>query len=97
MRLKDPEVVEHQTDQPTHVHQPLVEAMLQDLKLWSSLPAGSLEKAAIVAGTYANGCCSTGMSAARTALIMDRTLEGYYGGEGSRGKAFWETPELWKK
>ncbi|CAM9649722.1 unnamed protein product, partial [Sphacelaria rigidula] len=40
-------------------------------------------------------CHSTGDAAARTALVMDQALEGFYGGTGSRDKAFWETPESW--
>lgn len=96
-RLKDPEVTVHQAEQPDHVHQPLVEAMLEDLALWRTLPDGAPEKAAIVAGSRPGGCHSTGRAGARTAFVMDRALEGYYGGNGSRDKAFWETPELWTK
>lgn len=84
-RLKDPEVTEHQADQPEHVHQPLVEAVLRDLR--SSAGASKKEAAAI--------CHSTGQAAARTALVMDRALEDFYGGPGSREKAFWEAPESW--
>ena len=100
-RLKEPEVTLHQAHQPDHVHQPLVEAMLQDLRLWSSLPAGSPEKASIATtsheGLSVGGLCcsSTGRAAARTAFVMDRALEEFYGGPGSRDKPFWETPEKW--
>lgn len=96
-RLKDPQVTEHQAEQPAHVHQPLVEAMLEDLKLWSSLPDEALEKAAIVTGSRKGGCHSTGKAAARTALVMDSVLEDFYGGKGSRDKEFWKTPEQWVK
>jgi 1,5-anhydro-D-fructose reductase (1,5-anhydro-D-mannitol-forming) len=37
-------------------------------------------------------CPSTGVSARRTSLVMDRVLEAYYGG---RGDAFWERPQTW--
>lgn len=37
-------------------------------------------------------CDSTGASAARTALVMDTVLEGYY---GSRSDGFWNHPENW--
>jgi len=37
-------------------------------------------------------CPSTGESARRTSRVMDRVLEGYYGG---RTDAFWERPETW--
>ena len=37
-------------------------------------------------------CVSTGETAARTSLVMDRVLEGYY---GTRGGSFWEQPERW--
>lgn len=84
-RLKDPEVVEHQAEQPEHVHQPLVEAVLRDLARRST---GSKDDSGPT-------CHSTGDAAARTALVMDRALEGFYGGVGSRDKAFWETPESW--
>ena len=95
-RLKDPEVTLHQADQPDHVHQPLVEAMLRDLRLWFSLPTGAPEKASIATSSHEGLCCSsTGRAAARTALVMDRALEEFYGGPGSRDKAFWETPEKW--
>ncbi|CAN0542666.1 unnamed protein product [Laminaria digitata] len=40
-------------------------------------------------------CSSTGRAAARTALVMDRALEEFYGGPGSRDMPFWETPEKW--
>ena len=37
-------------------------------------------------------CASTGVSAARTAKVMDKVLEGYY---GTRADGFWERPENW--
>ena len=37
-------------------------------------------------------CPSTGESARRTSRVMDRVLEGYYGG---RTDAFWERPDTW--
>ena len=37
-------------------------------------------------------CPSTGESARRTQLVMDRVLEGYYGG---RTDAFWQRPATW--
>jgi predicted dehydrogenase len=37
-------------------------------------------------------CPSTGVTAARTAWVMDQVLEGYYGG---RDDAFWGRPETW--
>lgn len=100
-RLKEPEVTLHQADQPDHVHQPLVEAMLRDLRLWSSLPADAPEKVSIATASHEGlevgglCCSSTGRAAARTALVMDRALEEFYGGPGSRDKPFWETPEKW--
>ena len=104
-RLKEPEVTVHQAEQPEHVHQPLVEAVLRDLRLWASLPAESPERASLAAGLRqessgdaGDACCSsTARAAARTALVMDRALEGFYGGPGSRDQAFWETPEKWAK
>lgn len=94
-RLKDSEVTEHQAEQPEHVHQPLVEAMLRDLHLWASLPAGAAEKDSIATAMLEGACSSTGKAAARTARVMDRALEGFYGGPGSRYESFWETPEKW--
>ncbi|CAM9452997.1 unnamed protein product [Ectocarpus sp. 6 AP-2014] len=113
-RLKEPEVTMHQAEQPDHVHQPLVEAVLRDLRLWASLPKDAPERARLAAGLrqeedearasggggggVRDGCCSsTGRAAARTALVMDRALEGFYGGPGSRDQAFWESPEKWDK
>lgn len=108
-RLKEPEVTVHQAEQPDHVHQPLVESVLRDLRLWASLPADSPERASLAAGLRqesggsgggdaGDACCSsTGRAATRTALVMDRALEGFYGGPGSRDQAFWETPEKWAK
>lgn len=97
IRLKDPEVTEHQAEQPDHVHQPLVEAILRDLKLWWSLPADEPQKEAVARASHEGACSSTGDAAARTAFIMDRALEEYYGGPGSRDGAFWETTEKWAK
>lgn len=102
-RLKEPEVTMHQAEQPEHVHQPLVEAVLRDLRLWASLPADAPERAALAAGLRQESsgddgaacCSSTGRAATRTALVMDRALEGFYGGPGSRDQAFWKTPEKW--
>lgn len=37
-------------------------------------------------------CPSTGESARRTSVVMDKVLEGYYGG---RDDAFWERPQHW--
>ena len=37
-------------------------------------------------------CPSTGSTAARTSLLVDRALDAYYGG---RGDAFWERPSTW--
>lgn len=37
-------------------------------------------------------CASTGESARRTSLVMDRMLERYYGG---RNDAFWDRPQTW--
>lgn len=37
-------------------------------------------------------CPSTGESARRTTVVMDRVLDTYYGG---RGDAFWERPSTW--
>jgi predicted dehydrogenase len=39
-------------------------------------------------------CPSTGATAARTALVMDKVLESYYGG---RDDAFWSRPETWSR
>jgi hypothetical protein len=37
-------------------------------------------------------CPSSGVTAARTALVMDQVLADYYGG---RDDAFWTRPEMW--
>jgi predicted dehydrogenase len=37
-------------------------------------------------------CASTGETAARTSLVMDRALRNYYGG---RDDSFWDRPESW--
>lgn len=95
-RLKECQVTQHQAEQPEHVHQPLVEAVLRDLHKWLSLPADSPEKAVVAAAAHGgDACTSTGTAAARTALVMDRALEDFYGGPGRRDAAFWETPENW--
>ena len=39
-------------------------------------------------------CPSHGESALRTAVVMDKVLEGYYDG---RHDAFWERPETWHR
>lgn len=96
-RLKEPEVSEHQAEQPEHVHQPLVEAVLQDLHLWFSLPAGAPDKIKAARALHDGACSSTGTAAARTAFVMDRVLEEYYGGPGSRDAMFWDTPEKWAR
>jgi predicted dehydrogenase len=59
--------------QPEHVHQPLVQSIVDELS-----------------GT--GRCPSTGESAERASAVLDRVLEGYYGG---RGDAFWERPATW--
>ena len=47
----------------------------------------------IVDSLLGHGTCpSTGVSAARTSLVMDRALAGYY---GSREDGFWKHPERW--
>jgi 1,5-anhydro-D-fructose reductase (1,5-anhydro-D-mannitol-forming) len=47
----------------------------------------------IVDDLHGRGVCpSTGESALRTTLVLDRVLEGYYGG---RSDAFWTRPETW--
>jgi predicted dehydrogenase len=48
---------------------------------------------AIVDALHGEGeCPSTGVTAARTSLVIDQVLAGYYGG---RDDAFWERPESW--
>jgi hypothetical protein len=37
-------------------------------------------------------CASTGESAARTSVVMDRVTQGFY---GSRAGRFWERPQEW--
>jgi len=61
------------TAQPEHVHQPLVQSIVDEL-----------------GGT--GRCPSTGASAERASAVVDRVLDGYYGG---RGDAFWERPASW--
>lgn len=47
----------------------------------------------IVDQLHGRGTCpSTGESALRTTILLDRALEGYYGG---RADAFWTRPETW--
>jgi 1,5-anhydro-D-fructose reductase (1,5-anhydro-D-mannitol-forming) len=59
--------------QPEHVHQPLVQSIVDEL-----------------AGV--GRCPSTGESAERASRVIDRVLEGYYGG---RDDAFWARPASW--
>lgn len=59
--------------QPEHVHQPLVQSIVDEL-------AGS------------GRCPSTGESAERASAVIDRVLDGYYGG---RQDAFWRRPATW--
>ena len=61
------------TAQPEHVHQPLVQSIVDEL-------AGE------------GRCPSTGESAERASAVIDRVLDGYYGG---RADAFWERPASW--
>ena len=96
-RLKDPEVTEYQAEKPDHAHQPLVEAVLRDLHLWWSLPVDTPKKDAVARALHDGACNSTGDAAARTAFVMDRVLEEYYGGPGSRDAEFWKTAEKWAK
>jgi 1,5-anhydro-D-fructose reductase (1,5-anhydro-D-mannitol-forming) len=60
-------------EQPEHVHQPLVQAIVDEL-------AGR------------GRCPSTGQSAERASLVIDRVLDAYYGG---RSDAYWSRPETW--
>jgi predicted dehydrogenase len=60
-------------EQPEHVHQPLVQTIVDEL-------------------SGAGRCPSTGRSAERASRVIDRVLEGYYGG---REDAFWARPETW--
>ena len=47
----------------------------------------------VVDDLLGRGCCpSTGDSARRTSIVMDRVLEDYYGG---RTDAFWLRPATW--
>lgn len=49
--------------------------------------------ASIVDDLLGRGVCpSTGVSAMRTSVVMDRVLDGYYGG---RSDEFWNHPERW--
>jgi predicted dehydrogenase len=68
---REPETFE--TSAPPHVHQPLVQTIVDEL---------------LGRGT----CPSTGRSAARTAAVMDRVLDAYYGG---RDDAFWTRAGTW--
>lgn len=63
-------------EQPAHVHQPLVQSIVDEL----ADPGGSAR------------CASTGASAERASAVIDRVLDGYYGG---RADAFWSRPETW--
>ncbi len=60
---------------PPHVHQPLVQTIVDEL---SGKPGCS--------------CPSTGVSAARTARVMDEALQSYY---GRRDDDFWTRPDTW--
>lgn len=60
-------------EQPEHVHQPLVQSIVDELR-------------------GEGRCPSTGASGARASAVIDRVLEGYYGG---RDDAFWSRPESW--
>jgi 1,5-anhydro-D-fructose reductase (1,5-anhydro-D-mannitol-forming) len=60
-------------EQPDHVHQPLVQTIVDEL--------GGRGR-----------CPSTGESAERASLVLDRVLCDYYGG---RADAFWERAESW--
>ncbi len=60
-------------EQPEHVHQPLVQTIVDELR-------------------GEGRCPSTGASGARASAVIDRVLEGYYGG---RDDAFWSRPESW--
>ncbi|CAM9668146.1 unnamed protein product [Discosporangium mesarthrocarpum] len=105
-RLQGPDIEEHQAEQPDHVHQPLVEAMVRDLQAWSLAKAKGEGAAWVEGGTRVSDpeestppskeCYSTGESAARTAFVMDRVLEGFYGGPGSREGSFWEATKQWE-
>lgn len=60
-------------EQPEHVHQPLVQSIVDELR-------------------GEGRCPSTGASGARASEVIDRVLEGYYGG---RADAFWARPKSW--
>ncbi len=62
------------TDHPEHVHQPLVQSIVNEL-------SGHGER-----------CPSTGQTALRASLVMDRVLSDYYGG---RTDAFWTRQATW--
>jgi 1,5-anhydro-D-fructose reductase (1,5-anhydro-D-mannitol-forming) len=62
-----------EVEQPEHVHQPLVQTIVDQL-------AGR------------GRCPSTGQSAERASLVMDRVLDAYYGG---RSDAYWSRPATW--
>jgi predicted dehydrogenase len=62
-----------EVEQPEHVHQPLVQTIVDQL-------AGH------------GRCPSTGQSAERASLVIDRVLDAYYGG---RSGAYWLRPETW--
>jgi predicted dehydrogenase len=60
-------------EQPAHVHQPLVQSIVDEL-------------------SGRGRCISTGHSALRASAVIDRILDGYYGG---RSDAFWARPDTW--
>jgi predicted dehydrogenase len=60
-------------EQPEHVHQPLVQTIVDELE-------------------GRGRCPSTGESAERASAVLDRVLDGYYGG---RSDVFWERPGSW--
>jgi 1,5-anhydro-D-fructose reductase (1,5-anhydro-D-mannitol-forming) len=60
-------------EQPAHVHQPLVQSIVDEL-------------------SGQGRCVSTGQSALRASAVIDRILDGYYGG---RADAFWLRPDTW--
>lgn len=61
------------TLQPAHVHQPLVQSIVDEL-------------------SGQGRCVSTGQSGLRASAVIDRILDGYYGG---RADAFWSRPVTW--
>jgi 1,5-anhydro-D-fructose reductase (1,5-anhydro-D-mannitol-forming) len=64
---------------PKHVQQPLIQTIVTDL-------CGDPRSEGI--------CSSTGVSAARTAAVMDDVVKEYY---GTRGSDFWHHPQRWPR